>query len=117
MKANELRIGNLVNIKGHADEVGISAIGIDNFYKSKLEVEPIPLNEEWFLKFGFEKMTDKNKGWKQTSYSINNGQLIVCFDGGIMTVDFWNGLNKKYVHQLQNFYYALYGEELTEKQK
>lgn len=76
----------------------------------------IPLTEEWLLKFGFEKKAD---------YQFSNMQLVV---------EFWKILNKKidvrfkinvnesviiceihYVHQLQNLYFALCGEELELK--
>ena len=64
MTTKELRIGNYVFDHKHSwiskvaeiDEIGITT---DNEY-SRLQqeienYEPIPLNEEWFLKFGFEK--------------------------------------------------------------
>jgi len=63
MKANELRIGNLVSYDGRIFEIdtiakefptlntiefGIGVVDWEN-------IEPIPLPEEWLIKFGFEK--------------------------------------------------------------
>ena len=53
MKASELRIGNYVN-NGISD-VQIRAkhiLGIEN--KTYKIVKPIPINDEWLVKFGFE---------------------------------------------------------------
>lgn len=53
MKANELRINNSVLL--HGDIMHIDATDILVFSQGKLLFEPIPLTEEWLLKFGFEK--------------------------------------------------------------
>lgn len=57
MKANELRIGNYVHRQS-----GKMVVNRDDVYKienvnlqSALKYEPIPLTEEWLLKFGFIK--------------------------------------------------------------
>lgn len=78
-------------------------------------LRPIPLTEEWLLKFGFEK---QENNWKR---------LCICND---WTYIYWERLvgielsvNKhsvmqphiKSVHQLQNLYFALTQEELTLK--
>ena len=70
------------------------------------DIKPIPLTEEWLMKFGFKKY---NKyGW----YEINNyNQINLKGDylvNGIQCIS-----NKIYnVHQLQNLYFAQTGEEL-----
>jgi hypothetical protein len=124
MKASELRIGNLVwdkmflySIRGITDILQAEISGIHNtknasnedFYKEGIvyslnyeNVEPIPLTEEWLLKFGFEK-TDINT-W-------GNKVIGIFFDGKIGS---YNICNFKYVHQLQNLYFALCREELTQ---
>ena len=123
MRANELRIGNLVAYGVHP--VPIKSIHTESVLKKEvhvyvelnenlnyycidvLEVKPIPLTEEWLLKFGFIKSSDNNyyKGDKFTIYNrFENFGLI----GGLLS---WKEF--KYVHQLQNLYFALTGEELT----
>ena len=49
MKINELRYGNWVDVGGY--EVPITRIN----EVTARDSEPIPLTEEWLLKFGFEK--------------------------------------------------------------
>lgn len=117
MNPEELRIGNLVNIIGLV-ETKITAehiLGIsngDNTYK------PIPLTEEWLEKFGFEK-DDTPATFKK----YNNHLLSISFSKTDITE---MEINKspefiintdivKYVHQLQNLYFALTGEELKQK--
>ncbi len=104
MKANELRIGNYV-----FDRYKITQVD-KYFYQSAEcfwtnEFKPIPLTEEWLLKFGFEKKDDD-----------------YIFNGFSFTFDentFYNHVGKitniYYVHQLQNLYFALTNDELTIK--
>ncbi len=115
MKANELRIGNLIDRQDYIckvtkiEEGGIITEPLE--YKGERfveqRVEPIPLTEEWLVKFGFEKLTEN-------AYTYTGGYTFtVFFDGERLSTSFWQGNEKKYVHQLQNLYYALTGEELT----
>jgi hypothetical protein len=115
MKASELRCGNWVCI--HSIELQMC---IDDFNFREDFFIPIPLTEEWLLKFGFKKDLDgsfvfgllsmfKDKRLKQNVYiytestqSLSDGQWVVI-----------NDLKLQYVHQLQNLYFALTGEELT----
>ena len=118
MKANELRIGNWYNEFGIAKQVTPDTIlrlyQIELAGKIAVDVSPIPLTEEWVLKFGFDK----------TSYSefefLKNSSFRLCGFGWTIeqyTIQFgWvelNTLSSKYVHQLQNLYFALTGEELV----
>jgi hypothetical protein len=126
MKANELRIGNYV----------YDTLGKVNTYIVKEphnQVKPIPLTEEWLLKFGFKKYPDIRDTFQQVyydsyqleidrftiiSFSIqqNNKNLIKCnYDRGYRSEDNKKNYYIKYLHQLQNLYFALTGEELTFK--
>jgi hypothetical protein len=121
MKANELRIGNWIELESGKQTIirggGISAIEI-----GLLKVKPIPLTEEWLLKFGFERFRGMYKpfelhGSYHPSYQIKdektdgNETVYLCdCDDGII------GKPIKYVHELQNSYFALTGEELEIKQ-
>lgn len=127
MDAKEFRIGNLFNDrKGNTlmcfgvtreDHEHGGIVWYDEelgFYENVKDVKPIPLTEEWLLKMGFEKLTTKKpSGYKSSIYAYGgSASLCVCFDDGRLSVDFWQGNEKKYVHELQNFIFALTGEEL-----
>lgn len=116
MKANELRIGNWINDNGYNSIIGV----IDSHYHAiqisgsprmiALEtIEPIPLTDEWVLRFGFKKDSMVNitfflKGFGYITIP-KNGNCIFRKEGIEVII--------KYVHQLQNLYFALTGEELT----
>lgn len=74
---------------------------------------PIPITEEWLLDFGFEILTDKTKGFKSNSYTYTKGiSFIVHLNDELLSVNFWQGNEKKYVHQLQNLFFVLTGKKL-----
>jgi len=126
MDKNELRIGNWVNeevlgncavsdICEHVVMVKVNNGRLDGT-TSKVTytlnyncISAIPLTEEWLLDFGFEK---DELGWffKENDYCSfglffkNNEWLFYISDTKI-----------KYVHQLQNLYFALTNNELTNK--
>lgn len=134
MNPRELRIGNLVSIFNSIcviDTVALHGcwctllesekdrsltLEYDNAY-----IEPIPLTEEWLLKFGFEKNELSRdycfgewkipKTWGQPLYmgwydSPNpEGEKGYIIDGV-------ENYPIQYVHQLQNLIFALTGEEL-----
>ena len=132
MKANELRIGNFVATEG-IDFVEVSKIDADfgicykipqefgQFYPYK-EVEPIPLTEEWLKKFGFIE-----SGWKDGKpicffFGIDE-KFYFDWDEGVFDCGVGTYVESdlkmphiKYVHQLQNLYFAITGEELTIKE-
>jgi hypothetical protein len=122
MKATELRIGNLVygnmneicivtelgnvlnpNLVSYKEVSNIKAWG-QNIQK------PIPLTEEWLLKFGFEKEEGWFKKKRLLLFNIRN-MYFTTPSRDIVSVDVTT------VHQLQNLYFALTGEELTIKNK
>lgn len=121
MDARELRIGNLVlDPEGLVSKIlSISTESnstdgkyyLENDYNGHPEdLRSIPLTEEWLLKFGFsDGYTEFKKGW-----------FVICSEDGIFYFQFENysvefpDVKIKYVHQLQNLYFALTGEELTQ---
>lgn len=136
IQENEYRLGNLINpLVGTCEHIGkITSISknyigydlIDDNYEEYLSmslesilsmVKPIPITEEILLKFGFEGGLWKNK--TQTYYSFN-GIIVILKDdyyknGAIFyrnTLLFEEKIN---LHQLQNLYFALTGQELTFK--
>ena len=108
MKASELRLGNWVE-----DENGYYQIESEHLQDEVfpyLQTWEIPLTEEWLLKFGFvkHKTTDIYPTFAKQMFNWNDGILYIIGYG------FMNHI--KYVHQLQNLYFALTGEELVVKE-
>ena len=70
---------------------------------------PIPLTEEWLLKFGFvpEKMEDGFLSYRLKFVDISMPYFEFTYDYGTESFEV------KYVHQLQNLFFALTGTELT----
>ena len=117
MKANELRIGNLVLNDDSIEEVTLQHLDLlvhDNTY-----FKPIPLTEEWLLKFGFENLGEiKEVSNRYVLFNVIDGtsnfelyeygnEYDACIDDNSIYIH-----ELKYVHQLQNLYFALTGKEL-----
>lgn len=138
IKANELRVGNLLDNGYGIVQVTSISLDIDDEYKPTIgvckygehrneiivneaafgiEVKPIPLSVELMAKLGFS--------WnaKDKRYYIQIGNTLYLeydtdFDFYIAPESWagscpWNMV--KQVHQLQNLYFALTGEELILK--
>lgn len=104
MTAQELRIGNwVVNVDEYWE---VRLVDFNSMYIEKsCPFKPIPLTEEWLLKFGF-KFKSYGYGdteWKQWSFNGYSLNSFTCNTSGV---------DVKYLHQLQNLYFALTGEEL-----
>jgi len=118
MKASELRIGNWFKEDILEQTFAqITAEQILDFYDDPLDdfYKSTPLTEEWLLKFGFKYQKTYN------NYAVKAGDYFnsVKQDGEewIYSNDESNACcyelrSIKYVHQLQNLYFALTGEEL-----
>lgn len=158
MRINELMIGNFVtinngvyhpkmkgipcavtSIEDKGDEYSISLIQIDRkpntFYESYSQfskyVEPIPITEEWLLKFGFNYEKTSQYGTIEIKghyvFSLAIFQAIAYFYKeklylGVYTRSIHSdykeinlGYEIAFVHQLQNLFFALTGEELAIK--
>lgn len=126
MKANELRIGNWVDYEKTTHI--ITAIDSGNYGRSRWikqsasepdyehtfkEIEPISLTPEILEKAGFHK---HNNAWVMPDFNENNYTkdyfTIWDYDGtyNLNTTQF--PIELKSLHQLQNLYFALTGEEL-----
>ena len=122
LQNNELRIGNYIKFHNTITKVeGFSIwdnlIQSDNFAERELkDFEPIPLTEEWLLKFGIDFTSEKE--WYQLTFTIKGllFETASSMEGFTYNLCFDNMINIKYVHQLQNIYFCLCGEELTIKE-
>jgi hypothetical protein len=133
MKSNELRIGNIcVDLHGYVCK--IISIEAGNYQARKMiplmmhpvfqgpdaieAIKPIPLTEEWLVKFGFDIKTDLDIGRHCYENDIGKYNDSKHFEYIISSGDdshggWWYYTKEiEYVHQLQNLYFALTGEEL-----
>lgn len=129
MKANELRIGNFISIEGVGSPMQSTVTAIEQdkiFYTLRLRLEektdflralmcyiqPVLLTEEWLIKLGAMIIGDN-------TYTLDRFKLIwksaykywYVVDGHSLTY-----LTKlDFVHEWQNFYFAMQGKELEIK--
>jgi hypothetical protein len=114
---NELRIGNWIQDGNEFEQITIDHLNCLN--SGRCEYDPITLTEEWLLKFGFEKVLNQYKKITDVSKdTFKNIPFIILFlDNQFQYDDLRFRTNLQYVHQLQNLYFALTGDELTIKNK
>lgn len=132
--AQELRIGNLVGlnlaefpdnffrmieIAEHAcvvtDRIADNTQLVDREYFEAEQLEGIPLTAEWLERFGFPKRLDG--AFMDARYRGFCMRVTPMNPSGFKWTSsrFGPVIELKYVHQLQNLYYALTSEELTLK--
>ena len=124
MTSNELRIENYISATSKPDIRKITAEDLLDFDKGKIEIEPIPLTEQWLKDFGFKKNRLFNAYWFSKSLGKGKPKLISNDIGKsayssklefvFLDIPF-ESKNIKYVHQLQNLYFALTEKELIKK--
>lgn len=110
MKVQELRIGNLFQEQKtkkiiEVIELSQEKIVFSGVFSAEWQAEPIPLTEEWLLKFGFIDFEKESFSY----YIENNGEIVLKKSGLDILYDY----PIQYVHQLQNLYFDLTGEELS----
>lgn len=128
MKAQELRIGNY--LQGEQLNIPRIQIGSDGICQitgygihlieegNSLGLKPILLTEEWLLDFGFGESKIDDSGIFSPCFKMMVQKDYVY--GGFM---FRYTIGEKsagyapikYVHQLQNLYFALTGEDLIKR--
>lgn len=134
MKANELRIGNWIKDRGgkewqidfwefknkvSAKEPEFNTNGIILRGHPLTEyvdyLQPIPLTEEWLLRLpdsefdfvGFgNRQIWQHKRFMSIKLEYAHGQVFVYFNDEMINI-------KDYLHEIQNLFFALTGEELT----
>ena len=135
MKTTDLRLGNFISINfGNCDDGkiitvdGISDCEIYNEehgYSPCNEFNPIPLTEQWLLDFGFKICTKSgvHNGWGIGENPLTHDYFLFLAwmkneDGTLAELFYRNGYHTiKYVHQLQNLFFALAQEELILKER
>lgn len=124
MEAKELRIGNYYRrMYGHGYEDIVKATIEDIIeintkpWSEHVWFDGIELTNEWIIKFGFDIKLE----YLNDSASTEDKIIIHEKDGYYLLIgSYWGGEEYvettkkiKYVHQLQNLYFALTNEELT----
>jgi hypothetical protein len=129
MRADELRIGNYLKRDVF---LKVNAQTIVDIWEKKKNYEPIPITEDWIIRFGFEmfdylldedeeddftyidyRLPFKNKRFYYTLCTSREAFFDFCLKLTWVT-DAIMLVRIKYVHELQNVYFALTGEELRD---
>jgi hypothetical protein len=114
MNASELRIGSFIDVFGICEVIAIDSEKqkvkvkrpgkheghwlIESAPLSSEDVKPIPLNEEWLIKLGAEKCTCGGFKVSVPKFHFDKDEKMLV-----------------YVHQLQNRFYSMTGQELITK--
>lgn len=119
MQANELRIGNYVfddlGMISKVQEITDKGILTVGTIRHTHLTEPIPLTEQWLIDFGFEEneLFLKRHKYDMTRLYYNPNELLIrmrVVSRDSITINFEH---IKHVHQLQNLYFCLTGNELS----
>lgn len=116
MNPRELRIGNFVFVRLDTPPMPIATVNLTDFIlldKGKDHLLPIPLAPEWLEKFGFYcpfvgvyEIITRRMDMIFRIYKVSGDLFIIGnYESSASPI--------QYVHQLQNLYFALTGEELT----
>lgn len=122
MEAKEFRTGNLLNYTTAEGDVMATSLDWQDFKwleedRKGFEAvhDYIPLTEDWLIDFGFEYV-DIDGDWiyLDSGISLENN---VRNKWGIWINDTNYLRHIRFVHQLQNLYFALTGKELTKEEQ
>lgn len=121
MKASELRIGNLLEFSNGIQPNKTITVGRRFFSSASIEKEdsdfeitpyyrPIPISEEWLKKFGFDLVVKEGNQGEYRVYHLN--EITYNTNQGW----WWKHhltVQPKYIHELQNLFFAITGRELS----
>ena len=106
MEARELRIGNWV--KRNSIVVQCDFMSVANCHAIPDQYEPIPITEYWLEIFGFNGLSKEDSNGFELIYNNAIGYRL-SIQGQYQYKEI------KYIHELQNLYFALTGKELEIK--
>jgi hypothetical protein len=134
IQAKELMIGNYLYCEYSGEIIQVTEIKNDGVYASSNktvieryyyyeEIHSIPIDEKWLTDFGFD-ISKSPSTWAtkiELDYGMSNEYQIFKNEVSIVDYSFIYFRYKfitrvEYIHQLQNLYFALTGEELELKQ-
>lgn len=112
---NELRLGVLIKHVRYEKAIRVNHVSdIVMIVQNNEKYSGIPLTEEWLLRMGFKEFHKRD--WDIGGQG--NGQILTIttyFGKPIVLIHGGEVINIEHVHQLQNLYFALTGEELEIK--
>ena len=113
MEEIELRIGNYVQDHNGQilDIIRLEGMEITDYLK------PIPITEDWLKRLGFENYGHIYTLHFKNGFALNYNTSLKSWFLSIHSTTTTAISDFKYVHQLQNLYFALTGEELKIIQK
>ncbi len=130
MEPTELRIGNFIQYNSPDHSICFDlVVGInysDDFHVHMVElhgrtpiningISPIPITPEWLERLGFELHKPcGDEGF--IKWKHKNGVYLLWIEGKFWHDHWSTGIWINSVHQLQNLYHALTGQELTVKE-
>lgn len=112
MKANELRLGNWISAEPYGEFKIIGMTSFEdkttlfkdlNYYPESTKIEnakPIPLTEDWLLKFGFNKFPNQKRYDRDDFWSCN---LRYGNEWHFEDLEMFI----RYVHELQNLFFSV----------
>lgn len=117
MKKSELRIGNNAYLKLETSQdtlVTICATDLMMLEEGKRHLLPIPITSEWLERFGFYCLSVGV--FERITRSMDMRFRILKVSGNLFIIGNYESSARpiQYVHQLQNLYFALTGEELNQ---
>lgn len=140
MEAKDIRIGNIVKLVNWG---GINAIvteigshngepyirckdiynGIYLHHEGMDLVQGVPLSENWFIRFGFQKEVLSDESGHYYTLELNENKYCdLCISNGdkngfveVTLFPYEEWFRYRYVHELQNLFAALTGKELEMK--
>ena len=127
VSVRELRVGNLIHYNGSNEDIGkISLLVSDliddlsycqiNYRRDKkhwmINLRPVEITEGWLIEFGFKK-SKESEWYNLPDFQIGivvdeNNDFVFCVVEGMVLKHI------KYIHQLQNLYFAIKGLELQD---
>ena len=121
----ELRIGNLFMCEDGIEQIEeinrvyVHAASAEVYYTSN--INPISLTKEWLERFGFKKDAPNEENdvlWYKGIIELYQPEGVPEFNYATRLKNgcFKSGFVVRHVHQLQNLYFALTGEELEVKE-
>lgn len=123
MKANEFRVTNLVNYNGEMfpiificlDSVVLIRKDQSTFTVKLDRIKPISITDKILLSCGFKKRKSCFGYWiyeimfQHTVFSVEEVDLGLCY----FYIGNTHVTQTRYVHELQNLYFSITGEELV----
>ena len=122
METKDLRIGNYVSVEGIITEVvaicdtGIDLVGVRTPHarvveRSLTDIKPVSLDDKALQHCVFDKHGKHIIGIDNHSYylKLHDGYIVLLNKKNDPVIHFWD---VRYLHQLQNLYFALKGKEM-----